>query len=77
MLTSSSEKTAQKWEEVFYALIDNFPTLVSEEIFKERKFEELMLNNSGKAKNDFERISALRLLNIISTVFLFMIVIIC
>lgn len=65
MLTSSSEKTSQVWESVFIEVINSFPIFLSKDIFNRMRLEEQLIQNSEKTKNDFVRIGALRLLNII------------
>jgi hypothetical protein len=71
MLTSSSEKTSQVWESVFIEIINCFPIFLSKDIFNRMRLEEQLIQNSEKTKNDFVRIGALRLLNIIVEVQMF------
>lgn len=65
MLTSSSERTSQVWESVFIEVIGSFPIFLSQDVFSRMRLEEQLIQNSDKTKNDFVRIGALRLLNII------------
>lgn len=71
MLTSSSEKTSNIWEKVFIQAIESFPAILTHSIFEKLEIEKSVIENTQREKNDFVRIGALRLLNIIISVIIY------